>query len=177
MCLSYKIILFTSHSLWYFEDKVDIWAWRKRMNRLTNLLGHPLPVAQKGNKVLTVAPQQVIRHFLADEDLGSLDDFADGQRCVVVVILVVNAVRVAAHHLLQQLHANHSFPAENGLYAGHSGCRAFIWGKERWTINLKKNISAGVQLCHSNLSSEMLQLASLLALALALSPTGVKLMM
>lgn len=135
MCLSYKIILFTSHSLWYFEDKVDIWAWRKRMNRLTNLLGHPLPVAQKGNKVLTVAPQQVIRHFLADEDLGSLDDFADGQRRVVVVILVVNTVRITAHHLLQQLHANHSLPAEDGLYAGHSGCRAFIWRKEEQPCN------------------------------------------
>lgn len=100
------------------------------MNRLTNLLGHPLPVAQKGNKVLTVAPQQVIRHFLADEDLGSLDDFADGQGRVVVVVLVVNAVRVAAHHLLQQLHAHHSLPAEDGLDAGHGGCRAFIWTRE-----------------------------------------------
>lgn len=41
----------------------------------------------------------------------------------------------------------------------------------------KKKISVGVQLCHSNLSSEMLKLVSLLALALALSPTGVRLMM
>lgn len=105
------------------------------MNRLTNLLGHPLPVAQKGNKVLTVAPQQVIRHFLADEDLGSLDDFADRQRRVVVVILVINAVRVTAHHLLQQLHAHHSLPAEDGLHTRHSSCRAFIWRKQKQPWN------------------------------------------
>lgn len=101
------------------------------MNRLTNLLGHPLPVAQKGNKVLTVAPQQVIGHFLTDEDLGSLDDFTDGQRRVVVVVLVVNAVRVAAHHLLQELHAHHSLPAEDGLHTRHGGCRAFIWREQK----------------------------------------------
>lgn len=101
------------------------------MNRLTNLLGHPLPVAQKGNKVLTVAPQQVIGHFLTDEDLGSLDDFTDRQRRVVVVVLVVNAVRVAAHHLLQELHAHHSLPAEDGLHTRHGGCRAFIWREQK----------------------------------------------
>lgn len=122
------------------------------MYRLTNLLGHPLPVAQKGNKVLTVAPQQVIGHFLADEDLGSLDDFTDRQRRVVVVVLVVNAVRVAAHHLLQELHAHHSLPAEDGLHARHSGCRAFIWREWKqpeWTfvaLQTNKHISAGEQL-------------------------------
>lgn len=96
------------------------------MNRVRDLLGHPLPVSQKGNKVLAVAPQQVIRHLLANEDLRSLDDFTDGQGCVVVVVLVVDTVRVASHHLLQQLHAHHCLPAEDGLHTGHGGCRALV---------------------------------------------------
>lgn len=83
------------------------------MNRGRDLLGHPLPVAQKGDKVFAVAPQQVIRHLLANEDLCSLDDLTDWQGCVVVVVLVVDAVRVAPHHLLQQLHAHHRLPAED----------------------------------------------------------------
>lgn len=92
-----------------------------------DLLGHPLPVAQKGHEVLAVAPQQVVRHLLADEDLRSLDDFTDGQGRVVVVILVVDAVRVASDHLLQQLHAHYCLPAEDGLHTGHGGCLALVW--------------------------------------------------
>lgn len=92
-----------------------------------DLLGYPLPVAQEGNKVLAVAPQQVIGHLLADEDLRSLDDFTDGQGRVVVVVLVVDTVRVTSHHLLQQLHAHHCFPAEDGLHTGHGGCCTLIW--------------------------------------------------
>lgn len=99
------------------------------MNRMRDLLGHPLPISQKGNKVLAVAPQQVIRHLLANEDLRSLDDFTDGQGCVVVVVLVVDTVRVASHHLLQQLHAHHCLPAEDGLHTGHGGCRALVCGQ------------------------------------------------
>lgn len=91
-----------------------------------DLLGHPLPIAQKGNKVLAVAPQQVVRHLLANEDLGSLDDFTNGQGCVVMVVLVVDTVRVASHHLLQQLHAHHCLPAEDRLHTGHGGRLALI---------------------------------------------------
>lgn len=78
-----------------------------------DLFRHPLSVAQEGHKVLAVAPQQVIRHLLVNEDLSSLDDLADGEGGVVVVVFVVDAVRVAAHHLLQQLHAHHGLPTED----------------------------------------------------------------
>lgn len=96
------------------------------MNFVRDLLGHPLPVSQEGDKVLAVIPQQIIGHLLANEDLRPLDDFTDGQRCVVVVVLVVDTVRVASHHLFQQLHAHHRLPAEDGLHAGHGGCGALI---------------------------------------------------
>lgn len=107
-----------------------------------DLLGHPLPIAQKGNKVLAVAPQQVIRHLLANENLGSLDDFADRQGCVVVVILVVDPVRVASHHLFQQLHAHHCFPAEDRLHTGHGSCLTLIYRRreEVYCKNIKTNI-------------------------------------
>lgn len=109
--------------LFYYGDTQG----SKRMTRVRDLLRHPLPIAQEGNKVLAVVPQQVIRHLLANEDLCSLDDFTDGQRCVVVVILVVNTVRVISHHILQQLHAHHCLPAEDGFHTGHSSCRALIY--------------------------------------------------
>lgn len=93
---------------------------------MRDLLGHPLSVAQEGDKVLAVAPQQVVGHLLANEDLRSLDDLTDGQGRVVMVVLVVDTVRIAPHHLLQQLHAHHGLPAEDGLHAGHGGCWALI---------------------------------------------------
>lgn len=99
---------------------------RKRMTRVRDLLRHPLPIAQEGHKVLAVVPQQVIRHLLANEDFCSLDDFTDGQRWVVVVILVVNTVWVISHHVLEQLHAHHCLPAEDGFHTGHNSCRALI---------------------------------------------------
>lgn len=94
---------------------------------MRDLLGHPFPVAQQGNKVLAVAPQQVVGHLLANEVLRSLNDFGDGQGCVVVVVLVVHTVRVTSHHLLQQLHTHHCLPAEDGLHTGHGGCLVIIW--------------------------------------------------
>lgn len=66
-----------------------------------DLLRNPLPVTKKGNEVLAVAPQQVIRDLLANEDLCPLDDFTDREGCVVVVILVVDTVGITSHHLLQ----------------------------------------------------------------------------
>lgn len=96
-----------------------------------DLLRHPLPVAQKGNKVLAVAPQQVVRHLLANEDLCSLDDFRDRKGCVVVVILVVDTVGVTSHNLLQKLHAHHRLPAEDRFHTGHCSCLSLICGKGR----------------------------------------------
>lgn len=92
-----------------------------------DLLGNSFPVAQKSDKVLAVAPQQVVGHLLANEDLCSLNDFGDGQGRVVVVVLVVDAVRVVSHHLLQQLHAHHRLPAKDRLHTGHGGCLVLVW--------------------------------------------------
>lgn len=93
---------------------------------MRDLFGNPFPVAQKGNKVLAVTPQQVIRNLLTDEHLRLLDDLTDGQGCVVVVIFVVDTIRIASYHLLQQLHTHHSLPAEDGLHTGHGSSLAFI---------------------------------------------------
>lgn len=96
------------------------------MGPVRYLLGHALPVSQQGDEVLAVVSKQIIGHLLANKNLRSLDDFTDGQRCVVVIVLVVNTVRVTTHDLLQQLHAHHGLPAEDGLHTGHSGCGALI---------------------------------------------------
>lgn len=113
-----------------------------------DLLGHPLPVAQKGNKVLAVAPQQVVGHLLVNENLRSLDDFTDGQGCVVMVVLVVYTVRVASHHLLQQLHAHHCLPAEDGLHAGHGGGLALICGRKETIFFQCTNVVGKTLLIH-----------------------------
>lgn len=96
------------------------------MSVVRHLLGHALPVSQQGDKVLAVVSKQIVGHLLANENLRSLDDLAHGQRCVVVVVLVVDTVRVTAHNLFQQLHAHHGLPAEDRLHAGHGGCRTLI---------------------------------------------------
>lgn len=99
---------------------------QKYMSLVRHLLGHALPVSQQGDKVLAVVSKQIVGHLLANKNLRSLDDFTDGQRCVVVVVLVVDTVRVTSHNLFQQLHAHHGLPAEDGLHTGHSGCGTLI---------------------------------------------------
>lgn len=111
---------------------------KKDMSLVRHLLGHALPVSQQGDKVLAVVSKQIVGHLLANKNLRSLDDFTDGQRCVVVVVLVVDTVRVTSHNLFQQLHAHHGLPAEDGLHTGHSGRRTLIWTQrgEFWSSRL-----------------------------------------
>lgn len=78
------------------------------------------------DKVLTVALDQAILHYLVDHVFCALHDLVHGEGQVYPVQLVVDLPRAAMQHILQPAVFHHSTVAEDGSDAAH--LKFLTWG-------------------------------------------------
>lgn len=99
--------------------------------RIAYLLRDPLAIAKQRDEVLAVVAQQVVGHLLVDEVLGTPDDLLHRKGSVGAVVLVVDAVSIVSHHLLQELHPHHGLSAEHRLSTAKRGWRSLLCRRHR----------------------------------------------